>query len=92
VHFGKRRLGDVFPGGCFFVSAVAEFATHPGPVKERIAALLRGWLGTLEAAAAGAQAEGQIDGREDPAQLVLEIKCRALVAFSDFDRENGAPF
>src|SRR5213595_2257018 len=27
----------VFPGGCFFASAAAEFDTHPGAVKERIA-------------------------------------------------------
>src|SRR4051795_5284834 len=24
----------VFPGGCFFVSAVGELATHPGPVRD----------------------------------------------------------
>ena len=26
----------VFPGGCFFASAAAEFDTHPGAVRERI--------------------------------------------------------
>src|SRR5918996_878479 len=44
-HLERR----VFPGGCFFVSAAAEFDTHPGPVKEEVAAFLRGWLATLEA-------------------------------------------
>src|SRR5213079_628853 len=32
-HIERR----VFPGGCFFASAAAEFDTHPGAVKERIA-------------------------------------------------------
>src|SRR5918998_1017367 len=50
-HLERR----VFPGGCFFVSAAAEFDTHPGPVKEEVAAFLRGWLETLEGLAARAQ-------------------------------------
>src|SRR5213082_686093 len=27
---------DVFPGGCFFEAALAEFDSRPGPVRERI--------------------------------------------------------
>jgi hypothetical protein len=27
----------VFPGGCFFVSAAAEFGSRPGPVREEVA-------------------------------------------------------
>src|SRR4028118_2242288 len=53
-HLERR----VFPGGCFFASAAAEFDTHPGPVKEDVATFLRGWLETLEELAARAQREG----------------------------------
>ena len=44
----------VFPGGCFFASAMAEFdARHPGPVRDRIAECQDQWMDTLERAAAG---------------------------------------
>ena len=75
-HLERR----VFPGGCFFVSAAAEFDTHPGRVKEEVAAFLRGWLGTLEELAAAAQHEGEIDAAEDPAQLAYELDAFLLMA------------
>jgi AcrR family transcriptional regulator len=75
-HLERR----VFPGGCFFVSAAAEFDTHPGPVKEEVALFLRGWLGTLEDLAAGAQRDGDLDRAEDPAQLAFELDAYLLMA------------
>jgi AcrR family transcriptional regulator len=75
-HLERR----VFPGGCFFVSAAAEFDTHPGPVKEEVAAFLRGWLETLEELAARAQRDGDLDGAEEPAQLAFELDAYLLMA------------
>ena len=75
-HLERR----VFPGGCFFVSAAAEFDTHPGPVKEEVASFLRGWLATLEDLAARAQREGNLDASEDPAQLAFELDAYLLMA------------
>jgi AcrR family transcriptional regulator len=75
-HLERR----VFPGGCFFVSAAAEFDTHPGPVKEQVAAFLRGWLTTLEDLAARAQQEGDLDITEEPAQLAFELDAYLLMA------------
>jgi AcrR family transcriptional regulator len=75
-HLERR----VFPGGCFFVSAAAEFDTHPGPVKEEVAAFLRGWLETLEELAARAQREGDLDAAEEPAQLAFELDAYLLMA------------
>ncbi len=75
-HLERR----VFPGGCFFVSAAAEFDTHPGPVKEEVAAFLRGWLDTLEELAARAQQAGDIAGSEDPGQLAFELDAYLLMA------------
>lgn len=63
----------VFPGGCFFRAAQAEFDTHPGPVQERIREAHRFWLGYLERQVLGAQEMGEIDVREEPAQLAFEI-------------------
>jgi AcrR family transcriptional regulator len=75
-HLERR----VFPGGCFFVSAAAEFDTHPGPVKEEVASFLRGWLATLEELAARAQQDGDLDATEDPAQLAFELDAYLLMA------------
>jgi len=75
-HLERR----VFPGGCFFVSAAAEFDTHPGPVKEEVAAFLRGWLETLEELAARAQREGDLDAAEEAAQLAFELDAYLLMA------------
>jgi AcrR family transcriptional regulator len=75
-HLERR----VFPGGCFFVSAAAEFDTHPGPVKEQIAAFLREWLTTLEDLAARAQQDGDVDAAEEPAQLAFELDAYLLMA------------
>ena len=75
-HLERR----VFPGGCFFVSAAAEFDTHPGPVKEEVAAFLRGWLATLEELAARAQQDGDLDAAEDPAQVAFELDAYLLMA------------
>jgi AcrR family transcriptional regulator len=71
---------QVFPGGCFFVSAAAEFDTHPGAVQDGVAAFLSEWLGTLEGLAARARADGTIDAREDPVQLVFELDAYLLMA------------
>ena len=75
-HLERR----VFPGGCFFVSAAAEFDTHPGPVKEEVASFLGGWLATLEHLGARAQRDGDLDAAEDPAQLAFELDAYLLMA------------
>src|ERR1700685_2708511 len=42
----------VFPGGCFFASAMAEFDSKaPGPVRDRIAQCLDQWINPLLSAA-----------------------------------------
>src|SRR5207247_3855694 len=39
----------VFPGGCFFASAMAEFdCKAPGPVRDRIAECQHEWMNTLD--------------------------------------------
>jgi len=64
---------QVFPGGCFFDAAAAEFDTHPGPVKERVAEFLRGWNEAFRKHLAIAQAAGEISPDEDAAQLAFEL-------------------
>ena len=69
----------VFPGGCFFASAAAEFDTHPGPVKERISEFQRGWSDLLTQLVRAAQATGELRA-EDPDQLVFELNGYLLMA------------
>jgi hypothetical protein len=70
----------VFPGGCFFAAAVAEFDTHPGPVKDKITEVHRGWLQLVESLLTRARESGDIDEREEPAQLAFEIEGFLLMA------------
>ena len=79
-HLERR----VFPGGCFFVSAAAEFDTHPGPVKALIARFQRDWMEILEGLVVAAQADGTVDEDEDAAQLAFEVDAFLLMANSAF--------
>src|SRR6202161_1358079 len=61
----------VFPGGCFFASAMAEFdGKAPGPVRDRIAECQDQWMNTLERAARQAQDREELRAGADPRQLV----------------------
>jgi AcrR family transcriptional regulator len=75
-HIERR----VFPGGCFFASAAAEFDTHPGPVRERISDFQRGWNDLLAELVRQAQAAGQLRTEEDPDQLAFELNSYLLMA------------
>ena len=63
----------VFPGGCFFVSAVSELNTHPGPVRDAALAFSGRWLELLATEVATAQAAGELDGATDAAQIAFEL-------------------
>jgi len=83
-HLERR----VFPGGCFFASAAAEFDTHPGPVKEQVAARSREWLEMLEELVVQAQRDRLIHKREDPAQLAFELDAFLLMGNTAFLLHN----
>jgi AcrR family transcriptional regulator len=71
----------VFPGGCFFASAMAEFdAKAPGPVRDRIAECQAQWMDTLERSARDAQAAAELGTSTDPQQLAFEIEAALLSA------------
>lgn len=67
-------VGDrVFPGGCFFVSAAAEFGSRPGPVHDEIARVQQEWSDLLAAAAEHANATGQLPGDATPEQTAFHL-------------------
>jgi AcrR family transcriptional regulator len=75
---------QVFPGGCFFASTSIEFSNRPGPVRDRIAEMLRSWLSYLEHAVEQAQAAGELDPTVDARQIAFQLDAFALAANANF--------
>jgi AcrR family transcriptional regulator len=65
---------EVFPGGCFFSSALTEVDMQPGPVRDRLVKFLIDWLALLDKTIVEAQDAGQLDPSEEPAQLSFELE------------------
>jgi AcrR family transcriptional regulator len=78
----------VFPGGCFFASAVAELDTHPGPVRDEIALAQQDWMDGLQQVIREAQRGGSLDANEDPAQLAFELEAYLLLGNTAFVLSN----
>lgn len=71
---------EVFRGGCFFAAAAAEFDGRPGPVRDRVAAIMKEWLATLRRSVAEAQEAGQLAAGEDAARLAFELNALEMGA------------
>jgi AcrR family transcriptional regulator len=74
----------VFRGGCFFAAAAAEFDGRPGPVRDRIAEIMKEWLTTLRNAVVEAQKAGQLAKDIDATQLAFEFNSLELGANWEF--------
>jgi len=70
----------VFRGGCFFAAAAAEFDGRPGPVRDRVAEIMKEWLATLQQAIVDAQRAHQLGTDIEPAQLAFEINALEMGA------------
>ena len=81
LSYVQRR---VFPGGCFFAATALEMGTHPGPVKERVAAIQSGFVALLRAFAATALEQHELPAREDPDRLAFELHGIMLAADTNF--------
>jgi AcrR family transcriptional regulator len=62
----------VFAGGCFFVSASAEFDDRAGPVRDAVETTMADWIAYLERLCAAAIASGELSDTT-PAQLAFEL-------------------
>jgi AcrR family transcriptional regulator len=78
----------VFPGGCFFISASAEFDTHPGPVKDKLLSFQAEWSQRMEHLIIGAQQRGLLQPEESPSQLTFELTSYLLMANTAFVMHN----
>ncbi len=77
LDYANRKI---FRGGCFFAAASAVFDSRPGPVRDRIAEIMKEWLGGLLRTVVEAQQANQLDNKVDPAQLVFEINALEMGA------------
>lgn len=71
---------EVFPGGCFFAAAMAEYDCKPGAVRDRIALMQAEWLQTLQRAATEGVALGQLPSDTDVVQLAFDLEAALLSA------------
>jgi AcrR family transcriptional regulator len=81
LSYLERR---VFPGGCFFAAAGAEFATREGPVKQKLQEFAAEGMNALAQTIRDAQARGQLDPDIDADQLAFEIDALLHGANSTF--------
>jgi AcrR family transcriptional regulator len=82
----------VFPGGCFFAAASAEFDSRPGPVRDEIANLTKAWLDALQDEIAYAIRAKEVRSGVSPAQLAFELHAfvqEANWAFKLFNDKNA---
>jgi AcrR family transcriptional regulator len=70
----------VLKGGCFFSAASFEFDSRKGVVRDRIAAIMREWIGMLSGAVQKAQKAGHVHAKVDPTRLAFEIHAVAMGA------------
>ena len=70
----------VFRGGCFFAAVAAEFDSRPGPVRDRIAEIMKEWLAALRDAIIEAQEAGHLNKEIDATQLAFEFNSLELGA------------
>ena len=68
----------IFKGGCFFTAASFEFDSREGPIRDRIAEIMREWIGVLTRALEEAQKAGHIAADIDLKRLTFEIQSIAI--------------
>lgn len=83
VNWMRYVEEPVFPGGCFFTSAAAEFDARPGRVRDAIAAARRDWQQLYASCVEEAIAAGHIRGDVDPHHLSLELDAIARAGGED---------
>jgi len=82
---GERRMAALFdswlawtksnsvPGGCLFVAAAAELDDRPGPVRDRLVALQKGWLEMIAIVYRNGVSERQFREDLDPDQFAHDL-------------------
>lgn len=70
IAYSRDRI---FPGGCFFAAAVADFDSKPGPVRDAIALAYESWGDYVRVSLGYAIAQGELAADTDAEQLAFEF-------------------
>jgi AcrR family transcriptional regulator len=81
IDYSERQ---VFPGGCFFAATASEFNHRPGPVRDRIAEMMRSWLSYVEHAVEQAQAAGELDPAVSAREVAFQLDAFAQAANASY--------
>jgi AcrR family transcriptional regulator len=81
IDYAERQ---VFPGGCFFAATSFEFNHRPGPVRDRIAEMIRSWLSYLEHAVEQAQQAGELDPHLSAREIAFQLDAFAQAANAQY--------
>jgi len=79
----------VFPGGCFFEAALAEFDSKPGRVRDAVVEKRGYWVASLARAIREAQASGDVQPDVDEEQVAWELGSLLVGANSSFVQDGG---
>jgi AcrR family transcriptional regulator len=82
----------VFPGGCFFEAALAEFDSRPGPVRDAVVEKRRYWSGSIARALREARGAGDIRPEVDIEQLAWELDSLLAGANDGYTVEGARVF
>lgn len=74
IAYSRTRI---FPGGCFFAAASAEFDAREGRVHDAVVGAFRSWMGMLVKMVEEAVELGQLPVGTDAAQLAFEVDALA---------------
>ena len=88
-HYLNHLRDRVFPGGCFFASAVLEMGTRPGRVRDQVRSFQLELFGLIATLVSRAQADGHLPG-EDHRALAFEINGQFLAASAAFVLNDDA--
>jgi len=69
--------------GCLLLASVNEYDSRPGPLRDRVVAMMDRWRGDIARAAMHAVEAGQLRADSDPRQLSFEIFGIALALHQD---------
>jgi AcrR family transcriptional regulator len=79
----------IFPGGCFFEAALAEFDSKPGRIRDAVVEKRGYWVASLARATRDAIAEGDVQPDVDAEQVAWELGSLLVGANSSFVQDGG---
>jgi AcrR family transcriptional regulator len=87
-----KRVSVEIDSGCIYISGAVEFDDRPGPVRDALASMVRGWHSALSRAIRIAVDEGHLKADTDVMQMLFELHGLILALHHDarFLRLPGA--